>query len=274
MKFTGLPHRNWLGRIIRLPLKLIPAGLQLPILQGNLRGRRWIAGSSYHACWVGSYEYEKRIAFEKLVAGGSIVFDIGAHVGFYTLLASILVGPEGRVFAFEPLPDNLFYLYEHLRINRITNAAVIEAAVSDAPGATGFATGKTSMMGRISPQGQYRVKTVTIDGLVSNREVPPPDFIKIDVEGGELPVLAGAKRTLAESYPVIFLSTHGPATHRECCNFLREIGYALRPVTGEIIEETDEIIAVKENSWRKNPRPGKRASAAPCGLFRGSEIDV
>lgn len=64
-------------------------------------------GSSSHGCWIGSYEYHKRRLFEQAVTPGSAVFDIGAHVGFYTLLASVLVGDQGRVVAFEPNAGNV-----------------------------------------------------------------------------------------------------------------------------------------------------------------------
>ena len=79
-----------------------------------------------------------------------MVFDIGAHVGFYTLLSSILVGPNGHVYAFEPLPRNLKYLKEHLRINKITNVHVFELAVSNLSGEGQFFEGPNSSMGRLS----------------------------------------------------------------------------------------------------------------------------
>ena len=69
-------------------------------MQGKIRGKKWVVGSGNHGYWLGWYEYDKRILFEKTVTKQSIVFDIGAHVGFYTLLASELVGPGGKVYAF------------------------------------------------------------------------------------------------------------------------------------------------------------------------------
>ena len=134
MNFSALSDRSWVGRLARLPLRAIPPEMKLPILQGRLRGKKWIAGSSVHGCWLGSYEYNKRQVFEKVVASGSVVFDIGANVGYYTLLAAVLVGPRGKVVAFEPVPDNLRYLKEHLRLNHIANVSVIEDAVSDDSG--------------------------------------------------------------------------------------------------------------------------------------------
>ena len=76
----------------------------MPIWQGRLKGKRWIVGSGASGYWRGSYEYENQLVFVRMVARGSTVFDVGAHVGFYTLLASVVVGPAGRVFAFEPVP--------------------------------------------------------------------------------------------------------------------------------------------------------------------------
>ncbi len=74
------------------------------VVQGPLRGKRWIAGSSNHGCWLGSYELAKQRKVIELVRPGMVCWDVGAHVGFYTLLFAELVGPLGRVFAFEPLP--------------------------------------------------------------------------------------------------------------------------------------------------------------------------
>lgn len=107
MNISAVPHDSLVGRLLRWPLRFIPPELVVPILQGKLKGRKWVVGSSKHGCWLGSYEYHKRRLFEQLIRPGDTVFDIGAHVGFYTLLASILTGPAGRVFAFEPLPRNL-----------------------------------------------------------------------------------------------------------------------------------------------------------------------
>lgn len=130
MNLSAISYQSFVGKILRLPLEIIPREAQVPILQGKLSGKKWVVGSSTHGCWVGSYEYEKRLAFEKIVSENSVVFDIGAHVGFYTLLASVLVKEKGQVFAFEPSIRNSLYLKEHLRINHIANVKVIQAAVA------------------------------------------------------------------------------------------------------------------------------------------------
>jgi hypothetical protein len=153
MNFSGISKNTPTGKLLRLPLRLIPPEMKMPILQGKLRGFKWIVGSSNHGCWLGSYEWEMRRLFEETVKEGSIVFDIGAHVGFYTLLASALVGPTGKVFAFEPVPQNVSYLKEHLRINQVMNVVIHEAAVFDRTGPAPFDPKLTSSQGCISSPG-------------------------------------------------------------------------------------------------------------------------
>ncbi|HEX6832536.1 MAG TPA: FkbM family methyltransferase, partial [Rudaea sp.] len=102
----------------------------MPILQGPLRWRLWIPGSSSHGCWLGSYEYDKQRLFARVARSGDVVFDIGANVGFYTLLAATCVAPTGRVVAFEPMPSNVKRIHQHLKLNRIGSVHSVEAAVS------------------------------------------------------------------------------------------------------------------------------------------------
>ncbi len=114
MNFSGVSRQTVVGKLLRLPLRLLPDGMAVPVLQGPLKGKRWLVGSSTHGCWLGSYEYEKQRLFAKKIKAGAVVFDIGANVGFYTLLTAMLVRPEGRVVAFEPVPRNIDFLRKHI----------------------------------------------------------------------------------------------------------------------------------------------------------------
>ena len=243
MNFSAVSNRSLIGRALRLPLRLIPSSATLPILQGRLRGQRWIVGSAEHGCWLGSYEYAKRVVIERVVMPGNVVFDVGANVGYYTLLASLLVGRAGKVFAFEPVRKNLAYLERHLRINGVSNVTVIDKAVSDRDGYVSFVDGPSASMGHFAETGGYQVPTVAIDSLVERGELPLPDFMKIDVEGAELLVLRGAKRTIEQARPVIALATDRLALHRHCCDFLRGVGYELTPIGSASLDESEEILA-------------------------------
>jgi len=238
MNFSGMSDKSIMGKVVRLPLRLIPPKTVMPILQGKLKGLKWIAGSSNHGCWLGSYEHAKQKTFEKAVTMGSVVYDIGANAGFYTLLASVLVGPKGRVFAFEPVPLNLHHLNEHLRINRITNVTVIDAAVAGRAGVAHFDEGPNHSMGHLAFGGSLTVRTVCLDEMVKSGELPPPDFMKIDVEGAEVDVLQGAKSVLENHHPVIFLATHSEGLHRTCSELLLSHGYSF-----ECLDRPDEVLA-------------------------------
>jgi len=231
-----------LVRVLRLPLNLIPPQVRFHVLLGPLRGAVWIVGSGNHVCWMGLYEYRKQLALKRMIARGSTVYDVGAHVGFHTLLASRIVGPSGRVYAFEPLPRNIRYLRQHLALNCARNVQVVEAAVADRATEEAFSE-DGSYMGGLRPGGSLSVKTVAVDPLVRAGTLRAPNYVKIDVEGAELRALSGMRETLATYRPTILLATHSTELHRECIQFLTVLGYRLTALSGRAVSETDELVA-------------------------------
>jgi FkbM family methyltransferase len=224
-----LSGQTRLGRILRLPLSLIPRESVIPILRGPLRGKKWIAGSSVHGCWAGTYEVDILAAFASAITPGSCVYDIGANVGIFTLLASVTTGPAGKVYAFEPFPRNAHYLRRHIELNQLQNCCVLEVAASDAEGAQRFSTACEYSMCRFSPDGDSAVSCVTLDSCIyGGEQLRPPDVVKMDVEGAELLVLRGATRALSEYHPSLFIEIHGVAQHRDCHEFLASKGYRLK----------------------------------------------
>lgn len=239
MNFSGLSRRTALGKWSRKLLAAIPSETPMIILQGPLRGRRWLAGSSTHGCWLGSYEFDKQRVFAATIRPGQVVFDIGAHVGFYTLLSARLVGNRGQVWAFEPAARNLHYLRRHLQLNRVQNVQVVEAAVCNTTGSVAFADGPSASEGRISPDGTTCVTALRLDDFIMEAGVRPPDVLKIDVEGAELDVLQGALSLLTGHKPIIFLATHNATLHAQCCALLAASGYQLEGVG----QAPDEVLA-------------------------------
>ena len=249
MNFSGISSKTMLGKILRSPLRLIPPNTRIPILQGPLRGMQWIAGSGILSCWLGNYEYEKQKAFAAAVQRGFTVYDIGANVGFYSLLASVLVGPEGKVYCFEPVPRNLEFLRRHLELNKLSNCTVWDAAVGSYEGTSRFDLGSNRAQGHLTTEshGTLTVRTVTLDGLVASGKMPPPDLIKCDIEGAEYDALTGASGILAKYGPTIFLSTHGVDVHRRCCMFLRDLRYSLTSLDGLPLDRTYELLAIRQD---------------------------
>ena len=190
----------------------------------------------------GTYEREQTRLFERLVRPGDTVLDVGAHVGYYTLLASVLVGDSGRVHAFEPNPRNAEFLRRHLLANRRRNVRVEQLAVSDRAGAARFDFGTGSGTGHLADGGALEVHTVRLDDYCAERGLAP-SAIKIDVEGAETFVLDGARETLRRHRPVIFLSTHGTEVHRACLALLRGLGYRVEPILGGDVDAATEVLA-------------------------------
>ncbi|MGH7448831.1 MAG: FkbM family methyltransferase [Longimicrobiales bacterium] len=215
----------------------------LPIVAGALRGRWWLPQSRGKILRIlgGTYEPEQTRLFQDHIPAGATVLDIGAHVGYYTLLASVLAGAGGRVCAFEPDPMNHAFLRRHIALNHLGNVAVENVAVSDRGGTASFAFGTGSGTGRLDAGGTLAVRTVRLDDYCRASGLAP-GFLKIDVEGAELNVLRGAAEVIGSHHPVIFLSTHGAAIHGECLAWLRERAYTLRPIVGDHVEATSEVL--------------------------------
>lgn len=243
INFSAIPQNSLLGKFLRGILKLIPKNAVLPILQGKLRGKKWIVGSGIFGYWLETYELKKQKLFIEAVKKGDVVYDIGAHVGFYTLLVSTLVGSEGKVFAFEPLPENIFFLKKHLSLNRCRNVEVVEAAVSDENGKVSFQESVSSSSGQVFKSGKLNVKAIMIDDLVARKIILPPNVMKIDVEGHEYSVLLGAAAVLRKYHPVVFLALDNGETRKNCLELLLSIGYKIDLISGENIERAEEVIA-------------------------------
>lgn len=229
---------------MRVPLRLLPDGVQVPILQGPIHGKRWITGSSNHGCWLGTYELQKARRLVAQVRSGMTCFDIGANVGYYTLLLSALAGHTGKVLSFEPLPANLELLRRHASINHCSNVQIFDLALSDFNGSAAFEVRDNRSTGRLSELGRLTVPCATLDRLFKDCSISKPDVIKIDVEGAEFAVISGARRILEIARPVIFLATHGPDVHASCCCFLRDMGYELEALDGRIVEDSTELLAI------------------------------
>ncbi|MBS3100842.1 FkbM family methyltransferase [Candidatus Woesearchaeota archaeon] len=135
----------------------------------------------------------------KIVKKGMVVYDIGANVGYYTLIFAHLVGRKGRVYAFEPEPENYRLLLKNIRASNCRNVIAIKKAVSDKSGKVKFFVseaykGDHSMSDLGAGSKLIEVDSITIDNFVRNKA--KPGFIKIDVEGAEFLAVKGMGKLL------------------------------------------------------------------------------
>ena len=99
-------------------------------------------------------------------------------------------------------------------------------------------------MGQLSQHGSLRVGGVSLDDYAGFSELPKPDVIKIEIEGGEYRALKGAESLLRQYRPIIFLATHGFDVHHKSCAFLTGLGYRLESIDGLDASDSREIIAI------------------------------
>ncbi len=243
---TSRERLLWLaGRVFHL----IPARTPMPVFSGMNKGLRWFRGAANAPEWMGFYESEKQRALKEVVRPGMTVYDIGANAGFYTLGLSRMVGETGKVLSFEPLGKNVEKLLRHIALNRLTNIEVLQLAVAANNGLMSFDVGASDFQGRINSNsvGKYRVPTLQLDSAINDGNLPPPDFLKIDVEGGESQVLEGLTAYLERAHPIIFLALHGNEQKHLCHSYLTRLSYSVKDFAGtEILEAQqmpDEVIA-------------------------------
>jgi FkbM family methyltransferase len=212
---------------LRYFLKEHAAGITVSIRSGPLVGMRWGLFTSMDFI-RGDYSTQGLTRFLELLRPGDVAYDIGAHVGYYALCAALKVGERGQVMAFEPLPLNITYLRNHLRLNGVRNVRLIEAGVSDTNRKARFHRGLGTGRGHLAEQGDYVVDVVSLDELCASGKIPPPDVIKMDIEGGETKALRGAHHTLLDHHPTVFVSLHGPEAEQNCPAYLASLGYSVQ----------------------------------------------
>jgi FkbM family methyltransferase len=225
-----------------------------PVVAGPLRGKRFILGAAAGpaggvSILAGRCEPEQTASIARALSPGDVFFDVGANVGYYTLLASGRVGEQGRVVAFEPVVRNLAFLHRHLELNRARNVTVLPFACAGESGYGFFEAGDTVATGHLAgsdrggapPAAATPVHLVTIDGMVRLLGLRPT-VMKIDVEGAEHDVLRGASETLATCRPRIFLSIHSDRLRTDCLALLRRHGYGAAPLGGTPETATEYVL--------------------------------
>lgn len=211
-----------LARIIRsglnqaVPRDLVP----VEIVAGALKGHRMVLDLQMEKdYWLGTYEPELQAAIRAWVKPGMVAYDVGANIGYITLLFAISVGAKGKVMSFEALPQNVERLKANLLENCLEHRVSVEScAVVDRVGPVGFLVGPSSGTGKAAgskgrdnvtyPQ-SITVPGISLDHFVFDQGHPTPDVIKMDIEGGEVLALPGMTRLISLARPLILLELHG-----------------------------------------------------------------
>jgi FkbM family methyltransferase len=210
----------------------VSEGYTFPVDPGTLIG--------WHIHFFGGYEPEVRQQIKRWLSPGDTAIDVGANVGWHALLMARLVGPGGRVYAFEPSASTRARLQAASDANQLTQITTDPRAVSDRVGPAAFRAPQagdvwdgTGSLTAMPTPGTRTVECVTLDAFVQERAIERLALIKIDVEGWEQSVLRGARRTLEILGPAI-LFEYDPAYVARCDGSaagltacLKDAGYVL-----------------------------------------------
>ena len=197
----------------------------------------------------GTVESRVQTILAERLRPGMVFYDLGANIGFYSLLAARILSASGRVFSFEPDTKAVERLRGNIARNGFQNVTVVEAGVWSQSGAMNFVAADPSSpdhgTGKISAQedaGSGQVaRCVSLDDFIQS--APPPDAIKCDVEGAEVEVIRGAKNLLQTFRPWILCEMHSEANDRAFREFLGRIGYEFERV------DSNHVIATVQNKF-------------------------
>lgn len=201
-------------------------------------GQRWLLNpsdfvqSSFY--WTGEFETWDWFHLSHLVTPESIVFDVGANFGFYTIMIARQLTSKGRVFSFEPCAQTVSRLRTNIRLNGLEAViTILPVALSKQQG-VGYLDNVSGNSGAraLAPNGE-RISLTTLDAVCVEHSIKRVDIIKIDVEGHEMAVLEGAAKTIESSRPIMLVEGNEVALRRSGASAkdlaakLRSWGYRL-----------------------------------------------
>ena len=215
----------------------------------------------------GDYERDTVELIRKHIDTGMTFVDVGAHIGYFTLLGAHLVGPSGKVYAFEPAPDNIAALKRNLEINNFINTMLVPKAVSDTRGIDSLRVSKKISVYHSLVETPYTsgdsvtVDIVTLDDFFEKEKWPEISLIKMDIEGGEPRALNGMRKLAARLPTLKLIIEYNPFC-------LRKTGITRQEFVNQLASLGFNVYLVKNNSLEainmKQPRLPRHAVNLYC----------
>lgn len=169
--------------------------------------------------WLGTYEPQLAEMLLKVCKPGMVVYDVGANIGYHSLIFAFAVGKTGKVFAFEPLPTNVERIRKHITLNKLEDTlTVMPYAVADNCRPATFFVHQENTMGKLEGSigrdqvyaNQITVESISLDELSFARGYPLPNIVKMDIEGGAVRAIPGMTQVIATAKPILLIELHGP----------------------------------------------------------------
>ena len=183
--------------------------------------------------FLGTYEKEQTDFMCQVIKEGDFCFDLGSHIGFFTMLFAKLVGEEGKVFSFEPIKEGYNFQEKSVKKNGFKNVKVFNFALGDETkeekayvfSDSGMAHFDPSILGLKEDHESDVFKIKTLDSTTEVVELEKLDFMKIDVEGFEHKTLKGGIETVKKHKPKMLIEIHDQKNYRGMYNLLSKLGY-------------------------------------------------
>lgn len=235
-RIQGLAGRDLRARALLRRLTRTARHGAHPIARGPAKGLLIDVAGSRPSYVLGRAEADMQRLFAATIRPGDVVMDLGANIGFFTLVAAVLAGPTGRVIAYEPSPSTAQAVRRNVELNGLGHVTIVQAAVSDRDGVACLDLGASDQDASIVRRDGGRsipVSTVSVDGEVARLGIMPA-FIKVDVEGAEADVVAGMQATLGHRKTVVVCEVHDPADGLDgpVPRALRDAGYTVAWLDG------------------------------------------
>jgi FkbM family methyltransferase len=273
------------GQSIRASLSLFFVGSKsIPIIAGPLRGRHLPKAEALSnlSMLFGKYEPQVVSALLSMSDPIKVAYDIGAHIGFMTLVLAEHAGLGGRVFAFEPAPENIAVMQQLIVQNSLQDkVSLIPIALADENGEQNLLKWKSSSMyflesaldgQKASDCSLTTVTTCTLDSFVFEQLNQPPDLMKIDVEGAEALIIQGGLRTLDVYSPKVIIEIHGPKNAQKVWHLLQSFDYSWNHMTangkGEVSSEEELLSYFSKDSWTHHFLLMGHKEQRNCGLHQ------
>lgn len=222
--------RSFLARIARPIVNLlVPRGpVPVTVRSGYAAGLRLlIYPKTEKYYWTGTHEPQVQEALAVVLRPGMVFWDVGAHIGYFSLLASRLVGTAGRVHAFEPMDRNRERLMASVRLNDARNVMVHNVGLTAAPGRYRLYSHRSTTMWTLVPErgegAGLVIECRTLDQMLEVLDTP--DLVKIDAEGAELDVLRGGSRLMTSARPAVMIELSGDEQLAEARALLPGYGF-------------------------------------------------
>ncbi len=221
----------------------LPSGISEQVIAGGpLRGCKfYLDMQSEKDYWLGTYEVALLESVGKLIQPGWVVYDVGANVGYLTVLFAKLTGKNGKVYAFEPLPANIERLVKNVEANDVKEQVIVcPYAIGDRRDEVVFYLGNSDDTGKVETivtaneketkenKDKLIVEMITLDEFAEQNTDHYPQLIKMDIEGAEVLAIKNMQRILQTIKPFMIIEIHSKDAGQVVWNELTKYNYIVK----------------------------------------------